>query len=56
MPDIVLGLRSKSSVKTWSAVSAPIGERRDEMLGCRRHHDAHRSAALAQPADEIQRL
>ena len=31
-------------------------QRRDEMLGRRRHHDAYVAAALAQPADEFERL
>ena len=47
---------SNRSVKTLSPEIAPADKRRDEFLRRRGHHHAHRHAALAQAADQVERF
>ena len=48
--------RSNSSVKTWSAVSAPTDSGVTNSCAAAVITAAHRGAALAQPADQVERL
>ncbi len=54
--DVELGLRVEEIGVGMLPGDGAGGQRRDEGLGGRGHHHAHRAAALAQAADEVERL
>ena len=56
VPDVELGLRVEEIGIGMLAGDRARGQRGDEGLGGLCHHHAHRAAALAQAADEVERL
>ena len=56
MADILLVLAVEQLGEDMVGGQRADRQRRDEMLRGRGHHGAHRSAALAQPADQVERL